>query len=262
MLQDLEKEVVMLQAKLSNVDELDKERIRLVEVLDLLKGQLEEATKNRETNETKIIQLKHDLTKIEEAKKEVASLQQKSEEIWTHVNGWTILRRLLSKEILILKMEHIGQEVSQIANRLLINTFGSEYTIFFRTLELKKDGSGYKDVFDIVVLRGPDKVAMENLSKGEQVFLQQALMQAFGIYRRNYLGVDFGLLIADESDGALDMDNKKRYLDLHRTVHQECNLHFTFLVSHDPTIQTMLTQRLILTSPIREEEPGSIAYVI
>ena len=124
--------------------------------------------------------------------------------------------------ILSLELELAAPAVSDIANALLTE-MGGRFAIRFDTLQPKMTRgkiTGYKESFSVKVFdseKGIEKDLVD-LSGGERVWVDEAIARGISIYNSRNTGVDLGLLVSDEKDGALDSEKKLEYIAMKRKV--------------------------------------------
>jgi exonuclease SbcC len=169
-----------------------------------------------------------------------------------------LLHRACSKDgIPALELDAAGPEVSRIANELLASTFGSRFQIAFETTRLTKDKKKQVETFDIRVYGAEGEKMVEDLSGGQEVWVEEALKDSIGIYNSEKSGHEFLTNFADEKDGALDPDNKQHFVEMSREAFRLGRRYYTFLITQTPEIWQQVQQRLHL-----HPEDGTIEQII
>lgn len=275
-LNEIEQHNLQIQATIAAIQEqLVNQQTRLQQAEQAIKGldELQQQSaalttecKTLQTSQTSLSAeaqlIKSQLEQNQTIKQQIDILTEQLIKHKSEIDIWISLKSILG-EVALMRLANAGTEISALANDLLLNVMQAEFTLAFTTLEKaksNKSGKEYVDVFDIKVYRGDDQVLIGMLSGGEQVIVQQALTQAFSIYYRKEHPA-FGVQVIDENDGALDSENKIRYLQLCEAIHHTCGIHYTFIVSHDTTIKTMVHQKIVLTKATLELEGTLIQHL-
>jgi len=188
------------------------------------------------------------LAEIEEAKVQLVSLENEVAKADAEVLEWNLITNACNRSgIPSLEISQAGGELTQLANNLLIDCFDSDFTITFETLTPRADGKGFKESFDIIVHRENERLLLENLSGGEETWVQQALVEAASIYSRLYSNRKFMTAFCDETESSLDSINRMSYYRMREQVHKLCGLVYTFYISHDPAVINFIPQRISLS---------------
>ena len=101
--------------------------------------------------------------------------------------------------------------------------------------------------FDVTILSQKGEKKIGDLSGGERVWIEQALSEAIAIFHSEKSGRLFETAFCDESDGALDPDNKQHFVDMLREAARVGRRQFTFLITQTPEVWQQVQQRLIFT---------------
>lgn len=161
-------------------------------------------------------------------------------DLQAHQVDWQVLAQMFGREGLpTLEIDAAGPGVSDGANDLLQASFGGRFVVELVTQDVKADGKGMKEVFELKVYdheRGGEARDLADLSGGEQVIVDSALRLAIALWvnRRNEQPIRTVWL--DETTGALDPDNAQRYLAMLRRLHARAGLHHLIFVSHNPAV--------------------------
>jgi exonuclease SbcC len=166
----------------------------------------------------------------------------------THQIEWQALAQMLGREgLATLEIDAAGPGVSAEANDLMQASFDGRFALELVTQELKADGKGMKEVFELKVYdheRGGEARDVADLSGGEQVIVDAALRAAISLWvnRRNEQPIRTAWL--DETTGALDPDNALRYVAMLRRLHERAGLHHLLFVSHSPAVSALADVQL------------------
>lgn len=160
---------------------------------------------------------------------------------------WDLLARAFGPNgIQSLEIDAAGPTVSSLANDLLFSCFGPRFSIKFITQELKADGSGFKDEFDIHVIdadNGRDG-SIDDLSGGEKVVVGEAVSLAIAIFNKMKNGISWQTLFRDEVSGALDDDAATRYITMLRRAREIGHFVKVFFIAHQPRLHELADSRI------------------
>lgn len=207
-------------------------------------------------------QLQSSRARIDEAKQEVAKLEQLIEtmtknekrievlksskiEIENEIKDWNFLVKAFDKTgIPVLKLENSGIEITSIANDLL-GIFDNKFRIVFETTSLTKDKKKTKETFDINIIDEDGVCEISNKSGGEAVWVETALRLAISLLVRQQ-GKNIQTSFLDEADGALSLDNAYLYLEMLKNAHKRSGVHNTFIITHRTELLDLLPQQILL----------------
>jgi exonuclease SbcC len=177
------------------------------------------------------------LTRIAEARVELAGLEATLITLDTAWLDWTWLAKALGRDGLpVLEIDAAGPTVSRLTNQLLEASFGSRFTVDLVTQEATASGKGMKEAFELKVAdgaRGGDARDLSDLSGGEQVIVEEALKNALAIFSNSRSQTPVRTAWRDETTGALDGENASRYLSMLRKVREIGGFHHILFVSHN-----------------------------
>ncbi len=195
--------------------------------------------------------LQHDLgasqmvvIQSEKAAKELERMEKELEGKNRDIEEWTLLEKAFSNDgIIALEIDAAGPSISTIANELLLQCFGSRFSVRIDTQVAKASG-GLKEAFEITVFdteRNESK-SLRTMSGGEKVWIEEAIARAIMIFNARKSGRTFKALFTDEKDGALDVDRKKEFMAMKRKVLEVGGYEVEFFISQSPDIQEMADQ--------------------
>ena len=194
------------------------------------------------------------LERIKRREQEGVILEQEATVLIQQAEYWRILQRACSRDgIPALELDAAGPGISGIANELLASTFGARFQISFETTKLSKDCRKQLETFDIVVYGQSGEKRIEDLSGGEQVWIERAISEAIAIYMSEHSGCQLQTTFQDESDGPLDPDNKQNYFSLLRESFRLGRRFFTFIITQSPEIWEQIEQRIHLNPGVGVE---------
>ena len=181
--------------------------------------------------------LKNIIESIAHAEKDLEAMNAKMSAINSEISEWKYLKNACSKDGLrALEIDSVAPVISGYANDLLMSTFGPLYTVKFRT----QDEETGREILDIVVIRDDGtEVLLDDLSGGEKVWSLKALRLAMTLIAKEKSGKNFLCALADEEDGALDVDNAQNFVNLYRSFMHEGGFQDCFYISHKPECVAM-----------------------
>ena len=169
------------------------------------------------------------------------------------ITDWRLIQRACSKDgIPALELDAAGPAISRIANALLASSFGSRFQIRFETTRLSKDSKKQLETFDVCVYGQDGEKSIEDLSGGEQVWIERAIAEAIAIHLSESSQRSFQCTFQDEADGPLDPENKQNYLAMLRESFKLGRRCYGFIVSQTPDIWQQVDQRIHL-DPARSQ---------
>ncbi len=156
-----------------------------------------------------------------------------------HVDDWRHLQKALGRDgIQSLEIDAAGPEVSDLINELLHVGYGNRFTCRLETTQLKADGKGTKEVFDLHVIdteKGWEGSAGD-LSGGERVMVAEALSLAVAIHQVRKSEIPILDLWRDECAGALHPDTAPLYIQMLRKCLDLGGFHRVYFIAHQPAL--------------------------
>lgn len=177
----------------------------------------------------------------EERMASVAQVRAEADATAADIGQWELLAKALGPNgIIALSIDDAGPTLSALTNDLLTECYGPRFTVRIDTQEQTKAGT-IKEVFGITVFDADtdsDK-ALEQMSGGERVWIQEAITRAIALYQAQSSGRHYECLFTDESDGALDADKKQQFIRMKRRVLELGNYQREIFISHSPELWDM-----------------------
>lgn len=230
-----------------------------------------EAERAVEINSAAVLGFQGEMSRLEDAIKQISSdiavLSNKEAELKANVLTLSELnakRALIEKEIAewqylkfacgkdglrALEIDNAAPTISTFANNLLSETFGTTFSIRFRT----QDDEG-KECLDIFVSREDGReVLLENMSGGEKVWILKALRLSQTMLSKEKSGRAFETLFCDEEDGQLSRDNALNFVKLYRETLKMAGMNTCFYISHKPEALSLADHRLVFNHGIHVE---------
>jgi exonuclease SbcC len=217
-------------------------------------------TSIKETNlpasKTEIDTLQSQLTTAETEAAAIAEAKAKLTQVEAQLNALTyrmacyvrVSKAFGPMEIQSFEIDSAGPEVSRLANELLFNCFGPRFSIRFVTQELKVDGKGYKDEFDVSVHDQKTGlwVSISDLSGGEKTIVSEALALGIALYNKEKNGVSWNTLFRDEVSGALDDVYAPQYIKMLRAARDMGHFQQVFFICHQERLKAMSDSKILV----------------
>lgn len=230
-------EVARLEAELASLKSLDRSReIDLARRrADQLKQQLAEIEGKLEgeiRNQSRLTAEHHHLMR---QLQQAPFLQQCVTTLSAEIAYWKqMVVGLGNNGLIALCIDDAGPALSGLVNKLL-HCYGTQYTIEIQTQVTMANGS-VKEGFEIVVhdsIAGADK-KLEYMSGGQKVWINDCLCRGIALYLGQNAGDSCRTLFSDETDGALDPDRKRQFMQMKRMVLDISGCEREFFISHTP----------------------------
>ncbi len=181
-----------------------------------------------------ITALKRQMGDTQSVKAKAAMLEQE-------IAHWTTLSRALSNDgIVALSIDDAGPTLAALTNDLLMSCYGPRYSVRIDTQSQAQNGN-MKETFDVVVFDAErdDEKSVRMTSGGERIWINEALARAIALYQAQTSGRHYECLFADESDGALDGEHKRRFMAMKRRVLELGGYEREIFISHTPELWEM-----------------------
>lgn len=121
--------------------------------------------------------------------------------------------------LIALSIDDAGPEISSLCNELLQSDFDNRFTVRLDTQRETLAGDT-RETFAIKVFdsRGGEPTSLDDMSGGEQVWVNECLTRAIALYVSQSNGTQYHTLFTDEADGALDPERKRQFMQMKRAV--------------------------------------------
>jgi len=211
--------------------------VRTAQEIETIERTIPAIRKELEAAKVKTAEVQAKIDRMDEDATKFDQLKEESSQLADQLNAWSVVKAACEKEgIPALLLDASGGQISDIANDLLANTFGKDLQIRFDTTRESRDGKKTVEDFGIAVVTAEGEKMIDDLSGGEQVWIDTAIAEALGLFQSKNADRQFDTTIRDESDDGLDPDAKTAYLELIRTASREGKRHRTILITHTPKI--------------------------
>ena len=142
----------------------------------------------------------------------------------------------------VFDLEQVGNEVSEIANKLLENYQNKKILLKFDTVYKNKEGKYIEDFNMSFSIDGSEWKTY--LSDGESGIIANVIREAISYLDQKS---QYKTTCVDEIDGSLDVKVKIDFIKLLEDGHKLNNRYYTFLISHSKTeVFPYIQQRIIL----------------
>lgn len=154
---------------------------------------------------------------------------------------WSLFARCMSNDGLIaLSIDDAGPALSQLANELLLTCYGPRFTVSIQT-QIQNAKGELSEGFDIFVHDGNtgEAKSVKLMSGGERVWINEALTRAIALYLAQNSGHRYETLFSDESDGPLDPERKRMFMQMKREVLRLGGYEREYFISQTPELTAM-----------------------
>lgn len=249
---NLESDIEKISVELKNAENMLK-TLDGIEFIDY-KTKLEELEAREKSKQDDRVSLSMDLgsiqSQIEQLKDTINVINSQYDIMQTlskEYEEYSIIEQAFSNSgIQALELEAAAPDIADLTNSILHESYGDKFTISFSTL--KQGRTKLVDDFSIDVTNHDTgwTIPLEQLSKGEKVWITQSLYFAFSILRMNKTNFSFKVRFVDESDGGLDGEKRLQYLQMIQSAHNSGNSRLTIMITHSQEIKDIVNQTIQL----------------
>ncbi len=230
----IEDEIKKLNTEIDNLkstidSSLDEKKAEFEQQIDKFQLVLDDIDKQIPDTREKIAVLRQSVIEKIAAEKDLAVQNEERAKLLQEQSEWIYLRNACSKDGLRqLEFDSVAPLISSYANELLDMSFKSNDLVKFRT----QDEEGREDI-KIIILRD-EEVLLDDLCGGEEVWILKALRLAMTLISREKSGKRYESIFCDEEDGALSVQNAKRFIYLYKSLMEIGDIDTCFYISHKP----------------------------
>jgi len=159
----------------------------------------------------------------------------------SEVAWWNLLAKALSPDgVIALCIDDAGPTLSRITNDLLLSCYGARFTVAITT-QVETAKKDVREGFDIIVFdaESGDSQSVTLMSGGEKVWINECLTRAISIYLAQASGRQYQTVFSDETDGPLDEDRKRMFINMKREALRLGGYELEIFVSHTPELWAM-----------------------
>ncbi len=212
-------------------------------------------------------QLRDLSARIQDLEKQGADIEERKlalEAKDSDLREWRYLQEACGPDgIPALELDALGPAIAAEANKLLAVLKDYEIenhydSIRFETTRMAGKGSKTRQIEDFTIYCHDAEhdawVDMALISVGEAVWVDTAIMEAFGIIRERNSGRRSLTQWRDESDAALDPKSRRAYFAILQAGHDASGRYQTLVVTHSPEALEMIEQRIDIRELARAQE--------
>lgn len=169
---------------------------------------------------------------------QLAQAQERASQISAEISKWVLLTKALGTDgIVAMQIDDAGPAIAGITNTLLQDCYGGRFQITLVTQAPTAAGI-MKEAFLIQVEdthRGEIKL-LDDMSGGEKVWINECLVRGIALYIAQAADIQYETLFSDESDGALDPERKRQYMEMQRAVVDRGGYSREYIITQTPEL--------------------------
>lgn len=189
--------------------------------------------------------------KLEAARALVArsgQVKEQAERLQEEIAKWKLAEKGLGNDgCVALSIDDSGPEIAAICNSLLSDCFEGRFVVRLDTQSETKTGM-MKETFDVKVFdghRGTEK-SLGDMSGGEEVLVNECLTRSVALYASQSSTTKCDTLFTDETDGALDPEAKRTFMQMKRAVLKQGGYGREFFITHTPELWEMADYKIMV----------------
>lgn len=176
-------------------------------------------------------------------------VKQQAERLHEEIAKWKLVEKGLGNDgCVALSIDDSGPEIAAICNSLLSDCFEGRFVVRLDTQSETKTGM-MKETFDVKVFdghRGTEK-SLGDSSGGEEVLINECLTRSVALYASQSSATRCETLFTDETDGALDPEAKRTFMQMKRAVLKQGGYAREFFITHTPELWEMADHKIMVT---------------
>lgn len=176
-------------------------------------------------------------------------VKQQAERLHDEIAKWKLAEKGLGNDgCVALSIDDSGPEIAAICNSLLSDCFEGRFVVRLDTQSETKTGM-MKETFDVKVFdghRGTEK-SLGDSSGGEEILINECLTRAVALYASQSSATHCETLFTDETDGALDPEAKRTFMQMKRAVLKQGGYAREFFITHTPELWEMADHKIMVT---------------
>ena len=140
--------------------------------------------------------------------------------------------------IIALLIDAAGPALTSIANDLLAACYGYRFSIEIKTQITSQATGAIREGFQLIVHDAEAGAGdpIERKSGGERVWINECVVRAIAIYLAKQSGYHFDTCFSDETDGPLDHERKRQFVEMKRKSLELSGHKQEFFISHSSEI--------------------------
>ena len=185
--------------------------------------------------------LRADLASARGRSAELAKARIEVTRIESELGWWGLLSKALGNDgVIALCVDDAGPDLARLTNDLLLACYGPRFTVSIHT-QVETVKKKLREGFDVVVFDADTAQAksVAVMSGGEKIWVNEAITRAIALYLARSSGRRYETLFCDETDGALDSERKRMFMQMKREVLRLGGYTREFFVSQTPELTQM-----------------------
>lgn len=175
-------------------------------------------------------------------------VKEQAERLQEEIAKWKLAEKGLGNDgCVALSIDDSGPEIAAICNSLLADCFEGRFIVRLDTQSETKTGM-MKETFDVKVFdghRGTEK-SLGSMSGGEEVLVNECLTRSVALYASQSSTTHCETLFTDETDGALDPEAKRTFMQMKRAVLKQGGYGREFFITHTPELWEMADYKIMV----------------
>ena len=175
-------------------------------------------------------------------------VKEQAERLQEEIAKWKLAEKGLGNDgCVALSIDDSGPEIAAICNSLLSDCFDGRFVVRLDTQSETKTGM-MKETFDVKVFdghRGTEK-SLGDMSGGEEVLVNECLTRSVALYASQSSTTRCETLFTDETDGALDPEAKRTFMQMKRAVLKQGGYEREFFITHTPELWEMADHKIMV----------------
>lgn len=180
--------------------------------------------------------MKASMDAMQSAETELVEAQAERNRFAQEVADWTYLRTAVGKDLPAAEIDGAAPLIIADANDLLSKAYGTLYSIRLQTFD---EATGQECLNVKIITESGKEVDLDNISGGQRVWNVQSLWLAMSLLNQKKSRRQFDYFCADEQDGALDIENARRFAALYEPFMRIGGFKDLFYISHKPECRAL-----------------------
>jgi DNA repair protein SbcC/Rad50 len=177
-----------------------------------------------------------------------AQVKDQAQRLEEEIAKWKLTEKGLGNDgCVALSIDDSGPEIAAICNNLLSDCFEGRFVVRLDTQSETKTGT-IKETFDVKVFdghRGTEK-SLGDMSGGEEVLVNECLTRSVALCASQSSTTKCETLFTDETDGALDPEAKRTFMQMKRAVLRQGGYGREFFITHTPELWEMADHKIMV----------------
>lgn len=173
-----------------------------------------------------------------------------AERLQEEIAKWKVLEKGLGNDgCVALSIDDAGPEIAAICNGLLSDCFEGRFRVRLDTQRQTQTGDT-RETFDVMVFdghRGTEK-SLGDMSGGEEVLVNECLTRSVALYASSTCSANCETLFTDETDGALDPNAKRTFMQMKRAVLAQGGYRREYFITHTPELWEMADYKIMVAN--------------